>query len=271
MRVLLRRPPARTAHATFTARRSPVMTAADDQGLAPSLGHEFHPGGFLPPSWLVEVCELADVVDLKARRALAEFAAPGEEPVDQLVPPGAGHDGPLVGEGGCAHSPEGYPAEAGGQWLPAPVALDDHLQALARPGGGGDDGPVFPGHLADRRAVLARQRLEQRGLHDPVQPGEPMDVPGQQVVLDDAPILGPIAGERHPRPAGPCPQGGRHQGRDHGRVPRRGGGGRRCAGSGMAAGLNACTPGSRGGLSAPSRGGRSGRPAGSCGGPRFES
>jgi hypothetical protein len=125
--------------------------------------------GFLPPSWIVEVCELAEVVDLKALRALAEFAAPGEEPVDQLVPLGAGHDGPLVGEGGCAHSPEGHPAEAGDQWLPVPVALDDQLQALARPGGGVDDLLALPGHIADRRAVLAREGLEQRGLHDPVQ------------------------------------------------------------------------------------------------------
>ena len=133
-----------------------VAAAADDQGLASSLGHEVHPGGFLPSSWLVQVCELADVVDLKALRVLAEFAAPGEEPVYQLVPLGAGHDGPLVGEGGCAHSPERYSAKTGDQWLPAPVALDGQLQALARPGGGIDDGLVLPGHLPDRRAVLAR-------------------------------------------------------------------------------------------------------------------
>jgi hypothetical protein len=59
-----------------------VAAAADDQGLPPSLGHQVHPRGFLPSSWLVQVCELADVVDLKARRALAEFTAPGEEPVN---------------------------------------------------------------------------------------------------------------------------------------------------------------------------------------------
>ena len=83
----------------------------DDQGLASSLGHEVHPWGSVLSSWLVEICALADVVDLRARRAFAEFAAPGEEPVDQLVPLGAGHDGPLIGEDGRAHSPEGYPAE----------------------------------------------------------------------------------------------------------------------------------------------------------------
>ena len=113
------------------------------------------------------------------------FAAPGEEPVDQLVALGAGHDGPLVGEDGCAHPPEGDPAEAGDQWLPAPVALGDPLQALARPGGGVDGRLVLAGHLPDRRAVLARQGLEQRGLHDPVQAAQAEHVLGQQVVLDE--------------------------------------------------------------------------------------
>ena len=40
----------------------------------------------------------------------------------------------------------------------------------------------FPGHLADRRAVLARQRLEQRGLHDPMQAAQAEGILGQQVV-----------------------------------------------------------------------------------------
>src|SRR5258708_35964807 len=99
------------------------------------------------------------MVDLQARRVLADLAAPGQETQDQLVAPGAGHDGPLVGEDGCARSPERDPAEAGDQWLPAPVALDDDLQALARPGGGLDGGLVLAGHRAARRPGLAFQRL----------------------------------------------------------------------------------------------------------------
>ena len=47
-------------------------------------------------------------------------------------------------------------------------------------------------HLRHRRAVLAGQRLEHRGLHDPPQPVQPADVTGEQVVLDDAPVLGPV-------------------------------------------------------------------------------
>src|SRR5258707_7888114 len=110
--------------------------------------------------------ELADGVDFRARRVLADLAAPGQEPQDQLVAPGAGHDGPLVGEDGCARSPELDPAEAGYQWLPAPVALDDDLQAFARPGGGLYGGLVLAGHRADPPAVLSRQPLPHPRLPD---------------------------------------------------------------------------------------------------------
>jgi hypothetical protein len=34
--------------------------------------------------------------------------------------------------------------------------------------------------------------MKHRGLHDPAQPVQSLDVPGQQVVLDDAPVLGPV-------------------------------------------------------------------------------
>jgi hypothetical protein len=71
-----------------------------------------HPRGFVPAARLGQVGELADVVDLHAHRGRADLAVPGQEPVDQLAAPGAGHDRPLVGEDGCAHSPERDPAKA---------------------------------------------------------------------------------------------------------------------------------------------------------------
>jgi hypothetical protein len=55
----------------------------------------------------------------------------------------------------------------------------------------GDLGLVAGRHRGDRRVVLAGQGLEHRGLHDPAQPVQSEDVTGQQVVLDDAPVLGP--------------------------------------------------------------------------------
>src|SRR5215472_10584847 len=102
-----------------------------------------HPCGFLPAARLVQVSELADMVDFEVYRAVADLAMPGHEPQDQLVAPGAGHDWPLVGEDCCALPGERDPAEAGYQWLPSPVALDGDLQALAPPGGGVDGSPVF--------------------------------------------------------------------------------------------------------------------------------
>ncbi len=132
------------------------------------------------------------MVDLQVHRVLAELTAPGKEPVDQLVAPGAGHDRPLVGEDGCAYASERDPAEAGDQWFPPPVAFHGDLQAPAGSGGCLDCGLVLPSHRGDRRTVLACQRLEQRGLHDPVEAAQAEHVLGQKVVLDKTGVLGLI-------------------------------------------------------------------------------
>jgi hypothetical protein len=42
----------------------------------------------------------------------------------------------------------------------------------------------------DERCLAAS--VQQRGFHDPPQPFHPVDVSGEQVVLDDAPVLGPV-------------------------------------------------------------------------------
>ena len=52
-------------------------------------------------AWL-RSASLSDVVNLQVHRVLADLTASGEEPVDQLVAPGAGQDRPLVGEDSCA-------------------------------------------------------------------------------------------------------------------------------------------------------------------------
>ena len=111
-----------------------VAAAADHEGLASSHGHEVHPGGFVRPAGLVEIGEFADVVNLQVPRVLADLAASGDEPMDQLVASGAGHDRPLVGEDGCVCPPERDPAEAGDQWFPASIAFDGDLDDRARSG-----------------------------------------------------------------------------------------------------------------------------------------
>ena len=90
--------------------------------------------GFVFAAGLGEIGELAHVVNLQVLRPLAYLAASSDEPVDQLVSPGTGHDRPLVGEDGRACSPERDPAEAGDQWFPSSFTLDGDLEDRPRPG-----------------------------------------------------------------------------------------------------------------------------------------
>ena len=73
-----------------------VAGTADHQGLASPFGHELYPSGFLPLARPVEVGELADVMDLQLLGCSAQLAAPGHEPVDQLVSLGGGQNGSAV-------------------------------------------------------------------------------------------------------------------------------------------------------------------------------
>lgn len=62
-----------------------VAAFADHKGLSFTHGHQVYPGRPFRPSWLVEIGELADVVDLQSFASLAHLALPGEQPVDQLI------------------------------------------------------------------------------------------------------------------------------------------------------------------------------------------
>jgi hypothetical protein len=86
----------------------------------------------------------------------------------------------------------GNAAEPCDQGFLVSVADADGLGAGARPVRGLDGGLVAGRHLGHRRAVPGRERLRQRGFHDPPQPFHPVDVSGEQVVLDDAPVPGPV-------------------------------------------------------------------------------
>lgn len=72
------------------------------KGLASPHRHQACPGGLLPSARLVEIGEFADAMNFQTRCGLADLAAPGEEPMNQLFAFGAGHDRPLVGEHGRA-------------------------------------------------------------------------------------------------------------------------------------------------------------------------
>jgi hypothetical protein len=63
-----------------------VMTGgADNQRFAPSLGHFLHPARFLFPSFLFEVSELANVVNLYVRVRSTEFTFVRKESFDEFV------------------------------------------------------------------------------------------------------------------------------------------------------------------------------------------
>jgi hypothetical protein len=53
--------------AVLADRAAETLLSLDPGGDVAGVGRVGRPAGFLPPSWLVEICELADVVDLKAR------------------------------------------------------------------------------------------------------------------------------------------------------------------------------------------------------------
>lgn len=108
-----------------------MTAAADNEGLAPSHRHQMDPCGPFPASGPVEISGLADVMDLKVRPCLADLAALGEEPVDQLVALHAGHDRPCVGECCRALPLERDPAEAGDQRLLPLITGDGDLDAAA--------------------------------------------------------------------------------------------------------------------------------------------
>ena len=65
------------------------------------------------------------------------------------------------------------------------------IESRARPVQCRDRGLEASRHLRHRRAVLACQRFEHGGLHDPAQPVQSVNVTGEQVVLGDAPVPGP--------------------------------------------------------------------------------
>jgi hypothetical protein len=106
-----------------------VAAVADHEGLALAHGHQAHPRRPFQPSWLVETGEFADVVDLQSGASLAQLTPPGEEPVEQLVAPGGGHDRRAIGDDGGALALERDAAEAGDQRFPAFIAPQRDLEA----------------------------------------------------------------------------------------------------------------------------------------------
>ena len=118
-------------------------------------------------------------MNLHLVRVAADLAPPGAEPIDQLFAGGGGRDWRAVCEGRVLLPFERDTTERCDQWFASLAVLNPGVQALVWPVRRLDRGLVPAGHGRDRRAVLASQRLEQRGLHHPVQPVESVDIAGQ--------------------------------------------------------------------------------------------
>ena len=165
---------------------------ADDEGLASFPCHELCPRG-LRLAGAGEVGEFSDLVGFHRGWLLAPFALPCQEPGDQFSLAGPGRVLRAVADDRPFLPPEGDAAEPCDQWFPA--GPFDVASKQRR-------GPLGVAVTALYLAAIfvtvercRRERLEHGGLHDPFQPVQSPDVSGQQVVLDDAPVLRPVGAD----------------------------------------------------------------------------
>jgi len=166
---------------------------ANHQGLASPIGHGLGPQG-LEWSGSGEVGELTDVVNFHVVLLLTDLASILEEPSHDFLVRIVDPNRLAVDDRRRFLPMEWCFPEPCDQWLPA-VAFDACFEAGAQPARCLDFGFMLGRHLRHCRVVLACQGLEHGSLHDPAQPVKPVDVSGQQVVLDDAPIDGPERGD----------------------------------------------------------------------------
>ena len=130
-------------------------------------------------------------MDCHRGAGLAQLAFPPAEPSDQLLARVGGR-----GRGGVTDDRppvplQDDPAESCRQ-VRLSLAMLPGLEAGPQPVPGLDLGLVAGRHLGAGAAVLGAQGL-QHGRHGvPVQGVQPPDVPGEQVIVHHAPVLGPV-------------------------------------------------------------------------------
>jgi hypothetical protein len=140
-----------------------------------------------------EVGKGADVMHRDIASAPADLAGVRQEPCDQLFVRIVHLDRPAVHDLRRPLSIKGDSSEPCHQGLPV-LPLDMGFETDARPVFRVDSGLVLGGHSRHGRTVLCCKGLEHGCLHDPAQMVQPGDIPGEQVVLDDAPVNGPECG-----------------------------------------------------------------------------
>jgi hypothetical protein len=165
-----------------------VALPAENQGLTPTRGHPSDQEGFLPPPWLTQVREFADVVNFAVRRSTEQFAGLSEKALDHLTAM-AVYLLRLIVEDGLLMPSLRDAAKPCHQWfLPAAPCVSG-FQYLEGAVGRLHRRLVLPEDLTHAGAVLIREGEDQRKLHDAVDPPLAVDIRGEQVVLDEAPVF----------------------------------------------------------------------------------
>ena len=170
-----------------------VALLTDNQSLAAACGHPLDPGRFLTLSWSVQIRELADVVNLTGPLGPTELAFLSQKALHHLAPNTEDFLGVVVEDGVFLPTKLDAP-EACHQRLLLRSTIDDHLQHLLGAVRDIHGLPVLSVDPVDGGLELARQRLDQRKLHDPMKSPKAMNVEGQEVVLDEAPIFRLVLG-----------------------------------------------------------------------------
>jgi hypothetical protein len=164
-----------------------VARATGDQGLPALRSHTLDPQGFVLAAWSVQVREPADVMDCTLLLGTTACTALGQETLDHLTATPAHRLG-LVVDGPVPVPAEGHPAKPGTQRRVALTAFVSHLPYFERAMRGRHRGPILVEEVMPVRAMVMRERLDQRPWHAPRSPPETMGVVGHEGVLHHAPI-----------------------------------------------------------------------------------
>ena len=166
---------------------------ADHEGLAPLGGHELRPSG-LRPSWLAEVGEFADLVDFHVGPRVRSTRTAGQEPGDQFLA-ADGPGGKAVGDDRLLLP---FQRNAAEPWRPVascPAVRCVASKQIARPVRRGRWWPCACGPSSSPSSGAWRPASSAARSPLPSAAGSAGRRPGEQVVLDDAPVLGAVGAD----------------------------------------------------------------------------
>ncbi len=165
-----------------------------DQCFASSCCHLFDPCWFCSSSWLFQISELTDMMDLYFLFRATEFTPIGKYPLKEFAAVGHGELRMAINKNGFLLPFEGDAPKTGYERFLVLATVNNHLQALSWSMLRLNGGFVLPRHLGDGRPVFACEGFEQRCLRYPVQRVEPAHILSQEIVLHYPSVLRLILG-----------------------------------------------------------------------------